>query len=237
MVFALPQFQHTEYLARVSTNSKADIVVLISPGWNEQSLELLLTNLWMSGFSVWFVLFPLHAQHPEDMYHSIQDVLLLHKKPIVVAQEFAGSLFIDHSEEFAPQISGLALLGSPLSFYCAPDFLQALQHNTWSKFENPPIQNANISFHEYLREKCAKPISLDMHIPIENLWVATTNTHPFAPPESIRPVLQNHHKFVRSGPLALHGTEPTFMELYTHSPTLHEMTSWLLYITKKEQKQ
>lgn len=237
MAFALPLFQHSEYLARVSTHSTTEIVVLISPGWNEQTLEPLLKELWTSGFSVWYVEFPLHAQHPEDMYHSIQHVISQHKKPIVVAQGFTGSLFVDHAEEFSSQISGLAMLGSPLSFYCSPAFVHALQNNTWSEFTNPPIHKAEISFHHYLLQKCDTPLSVGTTIPIDNLWIATTNTHPFAPPESIRPVLQHHHQFVRSGPLALHGAEPYFLDLYAHPPTLHELTYWLRHLTQKEQSQ
>ena len=230
---AIPKFQHTEYLSRIASNPKAEVVLFISPGWDEHALDPILHALWRSGFSVWFVKFPIHAQSHEDIQESIDTILTMHNKPLIVAQEFTGSIFLERAEMLDEKISGLALLGSPFSFFCSPAFVDSLQSDVWTIFDNPPIQKADPFFYPYLLEKCQNTVPTSFRIPITNLWAATTNTHPFAPPESIRPYLQNHHRFIRSGPLALHGSEPNLIAFYTHTPTINDLCSWFSQITKE----
>ena len=56
---------------------------------------------------------------------------------------------------------------------------------------------------------------------------ATSNENTIAPPESIRFYIQDHHTFVRAGPLFLHWTEPHHEDFLTHTPTIKLLIQWL----------
>jgi hypothetical protein len=197
-------------------------------------LSPLLDHLWNQGFSVWSLRFSQHAQSPEIMHQSISKAIATHKNPFIVAQGFSGTIFVEKAEQYQDSIAGLALLGSPIVLSCPSALLNALNNNDWTVFDNPPIQNANRSFHEALKERCSRKLDTTYITPFQNVWAATTNANPLAPPESVRLHLQKNHRFLRSGPLSLHGIEPNHIDLFAHKHTLKDLSYW---IWEKENKE
>ena len=227
LLFALPSAQHTEYLRRIASPKHPPVLVLISPGWDEQMLTPLLQHLWKEGFSVWTLRFSHHAQDLNTMSINIHEAIAQHQDPFVVAQGLSSIVFMQNIDEYQINISGLALLGAPIQPFCSPALIHALQKNSWTHFQNIQLKHANPTFHELVHSWCMQRTNLRSHIPVNDVWAATTNIHPIAPPESIRSYLHTDHRFVRSGPLALHGREPTHHQLPSHHPTLSDLTTWL----------
>ena len=224
-LFALPDAYHVQYLERIQTNNNPPVLVLISPGWTEQLLEPLLSQLWTEGFAVWSLRFAHHAQTDTQMLESIATAIEKHQKPFVVSQGFSGRMLLKHADTFAPHISGVALLASPIASFCSPALEKALQGGSWSAVDHPPLSQASPSFHQDLWRACQqreilKPL-------FTNIWAATTNGNPIVPPENIRPYLGDDHQFLRIGPLALQGSEPSYQELFAHPATLSALSSWI----------
>ena len=231
LLFALPTAHHTEFLHRISTPVRPPILVLISPGWTEQMVYPLLKHLWMEGFSVWSLRFAIHAQDLEQMSQSLEEALDVHTNPVVVAHGLSSLIVLSTISKTTSNIRGVAFLGAPIKPFCSPHFKEALQKNSWESFPRFPIENASPTFHQLTYEWCIGEHSTDEILDIPHVWSATTNTHPMAPPESIRPHLSKQHRFVRSGPLALHGREPQAHELISHHPTLNDLSTWLWHNT------
>jgi len=224
-LFALPEAHHVQYLERIQTKNEPIVLVLISPGWTEQMLDPLFYHLWKEGFSVWSLRFAEHAQTDKKMRQSIAQALEKHPNTIVIAQGFSGRILLQHARLFSKKMLGLALFASPVRTSCSPALEKALQGGSWSVLHHPPIKDANLSFHEDLWKACQKRERLEL--PFEHVWAATTNGNSIVPPETIRPYLLEHHQFVRSGPLALQGAEPSYQELFAHPPTLVSLSSWM----------
>ena len=224
-LWALPDAYHTKYLERIHTNNTSVVLVLISPGWTEKMLDPLLYHIWKEGFSVWSLRFAEHAQSDQEMKHSIEQAIDKHQSPIVIAQGFSGRTLLQHSKRFASKISALALFASPVRISCSPVLEQALKGGSWSILENPPLKNANPSFHNDVWEACQRRDTFAL--PFQHVWATTTNGNAIVPPESIRPYLLEHHFFLRAGPLSLQGAEPSYQELFTHPPTLSALSKWM----------
>ena len=226
-LFALPKAHHTEFLHRISTSERPQILVLISPGWDEQKLLPLLEHLWIEGFSVWSLRFSQHAQDLEQMSLSLNEALNKHTNPIVIAHGLSSIVLLSTIEQTKNKIRGLAFLGAPIKPFCAPAFKKALKENMWDEYPTLPTQYSSTTFHHLTYTWCTKEHSVQDILDFSHVWSATTNTHPVAPPESVRPHLNTQHRFVRSGPLALHGREPLSTELVSHKPTLDDLSTWL----------
>ena len=226
-LFALPTAHHTEFLRRISTPDRPQILVLISPGWEEQMVYPLLEHLWMEGFSVWSLRFAQHAQDLEQMSQSLEKALDSHTDPIVLAHGLSSIVLLHAISKTKSKIRGLAFLGAPIKPLCSPDLKDALIKHTWKEFSDFPIQRASPTFHQLVHQWCIGDSIAGEVLGIQYVWSATTNTNPIAPPESIRPHLSSQHRFVRSGPLALHGKEPRANELVMHKPTLEDLSLWL----------
>ena len=224
-LFALPSAYHTEFLQRVSTSNRPQILVLISPGWDEQKIAPLLEHLWIEGFSVWSLRFAKHAQDLEQMSQSIEEALKEHTHPVVIAHGLSSLALLHVLQK--TQLHGLAFLGAPIKPFCSPSLKEALQNHTWDAFETLPIQYSSHTFQQLAYTWCERKLVNHDVLDVSHVWSATTNMHPIAPPESIRPHLAPDHRFVRSGPLALHGKEPTAIELIRHKPTLEDLSTWL----------
>jgi len=224
-LWAIPDAYHTKYLERIQTNNTSVVLVLISPGWTEQMLDPLLYHIWKEGFSVWSLRFAEHAQSDREMKDSIEKAMVQHQHPIVIAQGFSGRTILQNPQIFASKISGIALFASPVRTSCSPALEQALKGGDWDIFHHIPLENANPSFHDDLWEACQKREVFDL--PYQHVWATTTNGNSIVPPEAIRPYLLEHHQFIRSGPLALQGSEPSYQELFAHAPTLSALSKWM----------
>ena len=224
-LFALPRAHHTEFLQRVSAPNRPQILVLISPGWDEQKIAPLLEHLWMEGFSVWSLRFAKHAQDLEQMSQSLEDALEKHTNPVVIAHGLS-SLVLLHARKDT-KLHGLAFLGAPLKPFCSPSLKEALQSNIWDTFETLPIRYSSSTFQQLAYMWCEQKLKTRDVLDVPHVWSATTNMNPIAPPESIRPHLAPEHRFVRSGPLALHGREPTAIDIVKHKATLEDLSTWL----------
>lgn len=225
-LFALPPAQHTEYLRRISAPQRPTILVLISPGWDEIMLSPLLQHLWKEGFSVWSLKFSPHAQDIDSMNESIKKAIAVHQSPFIVAQGLSSVVLVQNLQSYNRDISGVGFLGAPIQPFCSPKLIESLKTNRWNHFQSLPLIQANDTFHTLIHNWCTQEETQKTTL-ISNIWAATTNVHPLAPPESVRPYLHKEHRFLRSGPLALHGKEPTFLELPIHQPTLSDLTAWL----------
>ena len=226
-LFALPNAHHTKLLHRVATTERPQILVIISPGWDEQMASPLLEHLWRKGFSVWSLRFAQHAQDLDQMSESIERALDHHTDPVVVVHGFSSIALLNTLPRTKSKIRGLAFLGAPLEPFCSPAIEESLHKNTWDNFSDLPIQYASSTFHQIVYTWCkGKHGAYDIG-DIHHVWSASTNINPIAPPESIRPHLSTQHRFIRSGPLALHGREPSSVELVQHKPTLNDLSSRL----------
>ena len=226
-LFALPNAQHTEYLHRISTPNRPVVLVLISPGWSEQKLSALFEHLWLEGFSVWFLRFEAHAQDEESMKQSLKEAVQTHEKPILVAHGLSSIFMLSSIQDLRNEVSAIALLGAPIQPWCSPNLMDALQNNNWSAYPDLPLQFASPTFHKEVYKWCSQKTITPPKLDWANIWAATTNVDSIAPPESIRPYLDTHHRFVRSGPLSLHGKEPNHIELAIHPNTLRDLSRWL----------
>ena len=225
-LFALPTAHHTEFLRRIHTPNRPEVLVVISPGWDEEKLNPLLEHLWLEGFSVWSLRFADHAQDLEQMSQSLTTALSTHTNPIVIVHGLS-SIVLFHTPKFNSTIRGYAFLGSPLKAHCSPRLKEALRTDKWNDYPHLPLRHASHTFHQLVYTWCTEKKSTRQILDAPYIWSATTNAHPIAPPESIRPYLGIKHRFVRSGPLALHGREPSPIQLGTHKPTLNDLSKWL----------
>ena len=226
-LFALPNAHHTEFLHRISTPVRPQVLVLISPGSDEQMMDPLLVHLWMEGFSVWSLRFAQHAQDLEQMSQSLEEALDTHTNPVVVAHGLSSIVLLHTISQTSAKASSLAFLDAPIKPFCSPYLKRALQQNSWDFFPELPTQYASTTFHQLTHRWCSGEYTTGdiEHIPY--VWAATTNTSTIAPPESVRPHLHAQHRFIRSGPLALHGREPHASDLIAHKPTLNDLSTWL----------
>ncbi|MEC7985505.1 MAG: hypothetical protein VX278_10090 [Myxococcota bacterium] len=237
LVWAQPQRGSLKkYLSRIQTQSHTPLLVVISPGWNEEDLDPLLSSLWSEGFNLWTLHFPYETQTSASVSADSRNAITsFSQAPIVVSHDFAGSLIV---QDIAPvgTIMALALFSSPLNHRCAPALEQALQETDedelWEMLGDPALRESNPLWRDYIVSLCRNPPRPSIENISMPIWAATSNINNVAPPESIRPFLHPNHTFFRPGPLNLNRIEPNSNEILSHPPTTKILLQWLRRVAR-----
>ena len=225
LIWAMPESRLYHYKERVQTPSHAEVLIVVSPGWFPIQYEYLAESLWKNGFKVYLLSFPLHAQHPAQMVQQVSQTLATLNKPHLVLHAFGGSVIAEQIHRFETHVGNLALITVPLHHRCAPALLHALSEGSWDHFPIP-LSAASLLFKDEIHRRCQQSAAVQLPVELEVIAM-TSNENASAPPENIRPLLSPAMTFVRSGPLYLHGEEPTHRHFLTHAPSISTLNTWL----------
>ena len=224
LLWALPNSTLLHYKDRITPHGKGNVLVVTSPGWNQSHYSPLLETLWRSGYSVWSLHFPLHAQHIDQMQAEFQQSLRRIQQPHVIFHALGGHLMLDQLPSYQNKIRSLSLLSVPIDLQCTEKTKSALRS---PKERVHAFQRASQIFKQELERRCTHSSAPPKLPDTLQVWTATSNENTIAPPESIRFYIQDHHTFVRAGPLFLHWTEPHHEDFLTHTPTIKLLIQWL----------
>lgn len=224
LLWALPDSILLHYKERIAHHGQDNILVVTSPGWHLSDYNHLLERLWRAGYSVWSLQFPLHAQHKDQMQSAFQEAIQQLNKPHVISHGLGGHMMLDELAVYQQNIRSLSMLSVPISLQCTPKTISALGSQKGKEYA---FQEASELFRQEIERRCTQsssPSTLPDQLPV---WTATSNENTIAPPESIRLYIQDHHTFIRSGPLYLHWIEPRHEDFLTHTPTIKLLIQWL----------